>query len=70
MNTELLIALCQRLSDDCAENVAFAVKELDRACDLTQAQRNAVMRSMTRLVCDIVIRTAELFVEVDKEGIR
>ena len=68
LNADLLIMLCQRLSDDCADNVAFAVQELHEACDLTQAQRNAITCSMTRLCCDIVMRTAELFTEAAKEG--
>jgi len=69
MNKDLLIALCERLSEDMAENVANVVLELNRRFDWPKVQQEAIQYNMTKLVCDAVIATAELFVEVDSEKV-
>ena len=68
MNKELLHALCERLAEDCAEQVALQVLELNRRFQWPKVQQDAIQYAMTKVLCDAVVSTAELFVEVDQEA--
>ena len=70
MNDEMIRNLWCEMTDDAAELTAGTSLQLGRDLNLSSVQVNMVSEALTKLICNVLQRTAELLQEVEKQGRR